>query len=285
MRLTIEKGYAEEVPEDEIDTDRRKWYIPHHGVYSERKPDKLRIVFDCAAQHRGVSLNQVLMQGPDLNNRLDAVLLRFRKESIPLVADVEAMFHQVLVSPRDRDSLRFLWWRDRDFTKEAIPHRMKVHLFGATSFPSCAAFSLRQAALDFGHGYEPLVAPTVEGAAYVDNVLVSVSDVEAELPKSVQAHWIDSNLHKRTLRVTLNRCKWRQRTRVLHRWRSRVQLRARNRVRMCARNHVRMRAVSHGRMRARNRVRMRARNRVRLRARNRVRMNEGSRVRVSARKM
>jgi len=108
MRLTIEKGYAEEVPEDEIDADRRKWYIPHHGVLSERKPDKLRIVFDCAAQHHGMSLNQVLMQEPDLNNRLHAVLLRFRKKSIALVADVEAMFHQVLVSPRDRDSLRFL---------------------------------------------------------------------------------------------------------------------------------------------------------------------------------
>ena len=69
MRLTIEKGYAEEVPEDEIDADRRKWYIPHHGVFSERKPDKVRIVFDCAAQHYGVSLNQVLMQRPDLKNR------------------------------------------------------------------------------------------------------------------------------------------------------------------------------------------------------------------------
>ena len=178
------------------------------------------------------------MQGPDLNNRLDAVLLRFRKESIALVADVEAMFHQVLVSPRDRDSLHFLWWHDGDFTKETIPHRMKVHLFGVTSSPSCVAFSLRQAALDVGHGYEPLVAPTVEEAAYVDNVLSSVSDIEAELPKSVQAHWIHSNLQERTLRVTLHRCKWRQTTRVQHRWRSRVQLRERNRVRMNERNRV-----------------------------------------------
>ena len=131
MRLTIEKGYAEEVPEDEINADRRKYSTP--WSLQRAKPNKLRIVFDCAAQHHGVSLNQVLMQGPDLNNRLDAALLRFRKESIALVADVEAMFHQVLVSPRDRDSLRFLWWRDGDFTKEAIPHRMKVHLFGETS--------------------------------------------------------------------------------------------------------------------------------------------------------
>ena len=57
------------------------------------------------------------MPGPDLNNRLDAVLLRFRKESIALVADVEAMFHQVLVSPRDWGSLRFLWGRDGDYER------------------------------------------------------------------------------------------------------------------------------------------------------------------------
>jgi len=235
MRLSIEKGNAEEVPEDEIDADRRKWYIPYHGVFSEQKPDKLRIIFDCAAQHHGVSLNQVLLQGPDLNNRLDAVLLRFRKESTALVADVEAMFRHVLVSPRDRYSLRFLWWRDGDFTKEAIPHRMKIHLFGATCSPSCAAFSLRQAALDFGHGYEPLVASTVERATYVDDVLTAVSDVETgiklvdrlrlmlakagfrltkwlsnderilaslpekELAKSVQTHSIDSSLQERVI--------------------------------------------------------------------------------------
>jgi len=47
------------------------------------------------------------MQRPDFNNRLDAVLLRFRMESIALAADVEAMFHQVLMSPRDRYGLRF----------------------------------------------------------------------------------------------------------------------------------------------------------------------------------
>jgi len=35
------------------------------------------------------------MQGPHLNNCLDGVLLRFRKESIALVTDVEAMFYQI----------------------------------------------------------------------------------------------------------------------------------------------------------------------------------------------
>jgi len=80
-------------------------------------------------------------------------------------------------------------------------------------------------------------------------LLAPVSDVEAELPKSVQAHWIDSNLHERTLRVTLNRCKWRQRTRAQRRWRSRV-VNERNRVRTCVRSRVRMRARSRVRVSA-----------------------------------
>jgi len=167
--------------------------------------------------------------------------------------------------------------------KEAIPHRIKVHLFVATSSPRCAAFSLRQAALDFRYGYEPLVASTVEGAGYVDNVLASVADVKAELPKSVQAHSINSNLNERILRVTLHWCRWRQRTRVLHRCRSRVRLHARNRVRMPTRNRVRMRVRSHLRMHASIRVWMRAKNRVRLRARNRARMPKRNRLRMCGR--
>jgi len=39
-QLTIETGCAEEVPEDEVDTDLRKCYISRHGVVSEREPDK-----------------------------------------------------------------------------------------------------------------------------------------------------------------------------------------------------------------------------------------------------
>ncbi|XP_078495525.1 uncharacterized protein LOC144750934 [Ciona intestinalis] len=175
----IAKGYAEVTPEEEIDTDRRAWYLPHHPVINPRKPDKLRVVFDCAAKHQGISINQVLMQGPDLVNSLVGVLTRFRREPIALVADIEAMFHQVRVTPRDRDSLRFWWWPNGDLTLEPRCHRMKVHLFGATSSPSCASFCLRQAAVDFGGEYDPSVATAVERNFYVDDCLVSVPNAEA----------------------------------------------------------------------------------------------------------
>ena len=86
------------------------WYLPHHGVYHPKKPGKIRVVFDCSAKFQGVSLNDCLLQGPDLTNSLVGVLTRFREDPVAFMADVESMFHQVIVPPEQYDYLRFLWW-------------------------------------------------------------------------------------------------------------------------------------------------------------------------------
>ena len=91
MKKLIENGYAERVPEmPEADhtshgqgrKKRNVWYIPHHGVYHPKKPNKIRVVFDCAAEYENESLNKHLLQGPDLTNNLTGVLCRFRQEAI-----------------------------------------------------------------------------------------------------------------------------------------------------------------------------------------------------------
>lgn len=64
------------------------WYIPHHGVYHPRKPEKIRVVFDCSAKFEGTSLNDPLLTGPDLTNALTGVLCRFREHQIAIVCDV-----------------------------------------------------------------------------------------------------------------------------------------------------------------------------------------------------
>lgn len=70
MNDLLEKGYAEKVPENELDRcDGKVWYIPHHGVHHPTK-GKLRVVFDCGASFKGQSLNERLLQGPDLTSSL-----------------------------------------------------------------------------------------------------------------------------------------------------------------------------------------------------------------------
>ena len=97
-------------------------------------------------KYAGCSLNEQLLKGPDFLNCLIGVLIRFRKEAVAVCADVEKMFHQVLVDPNDRKYLRFLWWPEGDLSAEPQVYNMNVHLFGATSSPSCAQFCLLEAA-------------------------------------------------------------------------------------------------------------------------------------------
>ena len=52
------------------------------------------------------------MQGPDLNNSLLGILLRFRQDGGAVDADIEATFHQFQMSKHDYDALRFQWWRN-----------------------------------------------------------------------------------------------------------------------------------------------------------------------------
>ena len=174
----IARGHARKVPDDHIDPDGKPlWYLPHHPVIHEQKPGKVRVVFDCAARFGDTSLNDQLLQGPDLTNNLTGVLLRFRQEPVALMADVEQMFHQVRVAPDDCHALRFLWWEDGDLAKNPVDHQMLVHLFGATSSPCCASFALKKTARDFGSGFDAQTVDTVNHNFYVDDCLKSVATV------------------------------------------------------------------------------------------------------------
>ena len=181
----LSKGYAGKL---EVETKgfESRWYLPHHAVVHPRKPEKVRVVFDCSANFNGTSLNQQLLQGPDFLNNLVGVLRRFRKERIALVSDVESMFHQVRVDPKDQRFLRFLWWPQGNTNLSPEEYCMKVHLFGATSSPSCANFSLLQTAADNCDSYDPSVINTVRENFYMDDCLKSV-DSEEEAVNLVQA--------------------------------------------------------------------------------------------------
>jgi hypothetical protein len=98
-------------------------------------------------------------------------VIRFRKEKIALVADIESMFHQVRVTDEDRNVLGFLWWPGGDLNKKPKCKRLNVHLFGATSSQSCAAYALKRTAVDNAEIFEPEVVTTVQRNFYVDDCL------------------------------------------------------------------------------------------------------------------
>ena len=177
---TVEKyvsdGHARMMSKEEADA--KGWYLPHHPVFKKSNPSKCRVVFDCAARYQGVSLNDAILQGPNLLNSLSGVLTRFRSQPVAVIADIEAMFHQCFVTRQDQDYLRFLWWPDGDLRKDPKTYTMMVHLFGATSSPSVANFCVRKTAEDNKELYEEEVIDSVLRSLYMDDLLRSTSSEE-----------------------------------------------------------------------------------------------------------
>ena len=177
MENLIQKGYARKMTEEEaLRRSQRTWYLPHHGVFHPQKQGKIRVVFDVASLHDGVSLNNQLLQGPDLTNNLLGILLRFRQYPKALVADIEGMFNQVKVPPEDSDALRLLWWEDSDLEKLS-EFQMTTHSFGATDSPSCANFCLKKAAEDHKGRFSDEAVSVVDNDFYIDDFMKSVRTV------------------------------------------------------------------------------------------------------------
>ena len=146
MEDMVQKGYAEKSSQQVQQA--KTWFIPHHGVYHPSKPGKIRIVFDCSAQYNGVSVNKRLMSGPDLSKQIISILVKFRKNFVAVMADIEAMFYQVFVADQHRNLLRFLWWENGDINEQPQHYHMNVHVFWGTSSPSCSNYALRRTARD-----------------------------------------------------------------------------------------------------------------------------------------
>ncbi len=177
MNETIERGDTERVPLEELNKS-PAWYIPHHGGYHPQKPGKIRVVFDCSAKYRGMSLNDHLLTGPELTNTLIGVFCRFRKGPVAVMCDIERMFHQFRVRAEDQDYLRFLWWDNGDFHSSPSVYRMRVHLFRVTSSPACANFGLKYIAAQGQGQFSEATIRFIEINFYVDDGLISFHSEE-----------------------------------------------------------------------------------------------------------
>ena len=76
------------------------------------------------------------------------------------MANVKSMFHEVCVTSNDYDALCFLWWPQNNLNVEPQEIQMLVHLFGATSSPSCANFALQETADDNSSDFDIMVSDT-----------------------------------------------------------------------------------------------------------------------------
>lgn len=181
------KGYIRQLSEAEANNrTERTWYLPIFPVTNPNKPDKVRIVWDAAAKHQNVSLNSVLLKGPDQLSSLVGVLQRFRQHKYAVCGDIMQMFHQVKIQKADQDSQRSLWI---DEGGKEVTYVMQVMTFGAFCSPSCAQFVMNTNATIYTSTH-PRAVIGITRNHYVDDFLDSLSS-EEELLRLIPYLYID----------------------------------------------------------------------------------------------
>ena len=172
MSGIFDDGHAEFINPEDVPDDVPKWVLPLHVVFHPNKPTKPRCCHDAKAMLQGVSLNSLLLTGPDLLNRLLGVLFKFRRHEVTVSADIKGFFHQVYVYEKDKYLFQFYWYVDADLREPKLCY-IKVHTFGAKSSPTVSTYVLRHHATLHKDEISPETLEAIMEMFYVDDFLGS----------------------------------------------------------------------------------------------------------------
>jgi len=159
-----------------------EFYLPHCPlVRSKATTTKIRPVFDASAQTEGgLSLNDFLETGENLNPELLAVLLRFRWHRVAWVGDIEKAFLQIEIHSKDRDALRFICIDDlsnSSLEKEPSIFRWNRVTFDLSSSPFILRIVIRNH-LKTSKELDPPLARYIEECLYMDDLLAGSESAE-----------------------------------------------------------------------------------------------------------
>ncbi|GJQ71455.1 hypothetical protein Trydic_g11180 [Trypoxylus dichotomus] len=162
---------------ESVDNTKPCYYLPRHGVFKESSPTtKLRVVFDASApSSSGFSLNDIQLVGPTIQDDLFPILIRFRKHTYVVSADIAKMYRQVLIDPKYRCLQRILWRSDPN--KPLHIYQLNTVTYGTASAPYLAVKCLKQLAIEHMDNF-PRAANAIVHDFYVDDFLSGSDTVE-----------------------------------------------------------------------------------------------------------
>ena len=197
LQKYIDKEYIRKVPSEEKLPD-QTWFLPHFPILRpDKSTTKLRIVFDASARSNNISLNDVIHQGPKLQNDLTSILIRFRHRPVAVMCDIQEMYLQICLNEEDRPYHRFLW-RNLDREKSPEIYEFSRLVFGVNCSPFLAQFVTQQHAKKFEKQF-PLGAETILKSTYMDDSMDSVPDVQTaiRLYSELTSLWKSAGMHAR----------------------------------------------------------------------------------------
>ncbi|XP_014214634.1 uncharacterized protein LOC106643863 [Copidosoma floridanum] len=153
------------------------YYLPHHAIIkSSSETTKLRVVFDASAKtSTGISLNEVLLVGPTIQDKIFEQVIKFRAHKYVITADIARMYRQIIVHPDDRKYQRVLWYHNHQIRT----YELNTVTFGVSSAPFLAIRTIQQLANDEASN-SPRASKILLRDLYVDD-LITGADTLGEI--------------------------------------------------------------------------------------------------------
>ncbi|XP_014205392.1 uncharacterized protein LOC106637200 [Copidosoma floridanum] len=152
------------------------YFMPQHPVLKpSSSTTKVRAVFNASCKtDKGLSLNDVLMVGPTIQDKLFNHLLRFPTYAFVMTADIAQMYRQALVDHRDRKYQRLFWY---DSSGQIKPFEMNTVTFENASATFLAIRTIQKLAEDESVKF-PLAWAVLKRHFYVDDLLTGSNSLE-----------------------------------------------------------------------------------------------------------
>jgi hypothetical protein len=154
--------------------------MPHHVVLKQTSSTtKLTVVFSGSENSsNGVSLNDILMTGPKVQDDLFDIVKRFWLQRIVKSADVVKMYRQIWQHPDDRFLQRILWRKTPD--QRIATYQLNTVVYGTASVPFLANRYLQHLIEDEDINY-PEAATIARDGFYVDDLITGTDEVDSAL--------------------------------------------------------------------------------------------------------
>ncbi|XP_050558193.1 uncharacterized protein LOC126912059 [Spodoptera frugiperda] len=151
--------------------------LPHLCVL---RPDStttsLRVVFNASAKtSTGYSLNDLMYSGPNLQQDLFTLILKWRQYKYAFTADIEKMFRQILCNEKDLQYQKIVW---RDSPSQVLrEYELSTVTYGTKAAPFLAMMTLKRLAEDERSRY-PTASAVLEQCFYMDDLLTGNHSIE-----------------------------------------------------------------------------------------------------------
>ena len=159
---------------------KRICYLPHHPVFKpSSSTTKTRIVFNASAKTTNdLSLNDILLKGPTIQQDIYSITLRFRTHEIALVADIEKMYRGIWVDQKDTGVQRILW--RKSVSDPVQTFELQTVTYGTNCAPYLATACLQLLA-DLESQHYPNAAKVVHSDFYIDDFVSGCQNLQSAL--------------------------------------------------------------------------------------------------------